>query len=127
MNMAVLQYVEAIAVILAALAVAAFSIRGFLLAGRLTRLADEFSRALDEEVKRTLEEWDETARRTRESLGKLDAAVIPFGHTVRRIEKWMATIATEALVANALSPALSKVGGWLSGLRKGIGGVLRHE
>ena len=125
--MEALRVIEVVAVIIAALAVTAFSIRIYLLAGRMQRLSDRFSQVLEEDVKGALAEVEQTARRVQETLGKVDAALVPFGHTVRRIERWTATIATEALVANALSPALAKVTSWLSGLRKGIGGVLKHH
>ncbi len=123
--MEALRVIEAVAVIVAALAVTAFSVRIYLLAGRLQQLADQFSRILEEDVRGAVAEIEQAARRTQATLGKVDAALIPFGHTVRRIERWTATLATEALVTGALSPALAKVSGWLAGLRKGVSSVLK--
>jgi hypothetical protein len=124
--MEVLRYLEAIAVIIAAAAVTTFSVRAFLLAKRVHRLADQCGQVLEEDVKRTLAGMEETTRRARETLGRVDASLLPFEQTVRRIERWTAAVATEAIVASTLSPALAKVSGWLSGVRKGVGSVLKR-
>ncbi len=125
--MEVLRYVETICVILAALGVTAASVRLFLLAGRWERLSDRMYRTLEEEVQPVLAEVEQTARRAQDTLGKMDATLIPFANTVRRIEKWTAAIATETLVASALGPALGKVTTWISGLRRGVGGLLHRH
>ncbi len=139
--MEALRVIELIAVIIAALAVAAAAIYLILLIRRWQRLLAQASRVLESDVRRTLGEIEAaaqraqvtlgeveaTAQRSRDTLGKMDATLIPFALTVRRIEKWTAAVATEALVANALGPALGRLSGWLSGLRKGVSGVLMRR
>jgi len=123
----VLRDVELIAVILAAAAVIALSIRGYLLARRLHRLADEIGRMVDGEARRALTEVEEAARGVRRTASHIDATLVPLSNTMHRLERWTAAIAAEAFVAGAVSPALAKLGGWLSGLRKGIGEVIGHR
>jgi hypothetical protein len=125
--MEVLRYIEVIAIIVAALAVTAAAVRTFLLSARLEKLSDRAYRTLEEEVQPTLAEVEQTARRIQDSLGKVDATLIPFANTARRIEKWTAAVATETLVATALGPALGKVTSWVSGVRRGVGGLLKRH
>ena len=123
-GMEVLRYVELIAVILAAAVVIALSIRGYLFARRLHRLADEIGRMVDTEARRALMEAEEAARGVRRTASHIDATLVPLSNTMHRLERWTAAIAAETLMAGAMSAALAKLGGWLSGLRKGIGEVI---
>jgi outer membrane murein-binding lipoprotein Lpp len=116
--MEVLRYVEVGAIILAAIAVAAFAVRGYLVAQRLHRLADQVSQLAEMEAKRALLEVETAARRASATVGHIDRTLVPLSNTVRRVERWTAAIAAETLLAGAVSPALAKVGGWLVGLRK---------
>jgi hypothetical protein len=117
----VLRDVELVAVILAAGAVIALAIRGYLLARRLHRLADEVGRMIESDARRALAQVEEAARGVQRTSSHIDAALVPLSSTVHRIERWTAAIAAEALVASAVSPALAKIGEWLSGLRKVVG------
>ncbi len=126
-GMEVLRYVELIAVILAAGAVIALSVRGYVLARRLDRLADEVGRLVENDARRALTQVEEAARGVHRTASHIDATLVPLSNTVHRIERWTAAIAAETLMAGAVSPALAKLGGWLSGLRKGIGEVIRHR
>ena len=115
------------AVILAAAAVVALSVRGYLLAQRVHRLAEQISQVVEQEVKQALAQVEEAARGMRDTAEHVDHALAPLSRTVHRIERWTAALAAEALVASAVSPAVAKIGGWLSGLRKLLGEALRHR
>ena len=119
-GMEVLRYVELVAVILAAGAVIAVSIRGYLLAQRLQRLTEQVSRMVEGEVRQAVTQVEEAAREVHRTAAHLDGTLVPLSSTLHRIERWTAAIAAETLVASALSPALAKVSTWLSGLRRAI-------
>lgn len=118
--MEVLQYVALGVIILAAIAVTVFAVRGYLLARRLHRLADQVSQLAAMEAKRTLTQVEEAARKVSGTVEHIDRTLVPIASTVRRVEQWTAAIAAETLLASAVSPALAKVGRWLTGVRKAL-------
>jgi len=109
----------------AAGAVTAAALRSVLLAKRLHSLSDQFSRLLEEEVRPALVEVAQAARGLQQTTGKIDAAVVPLEHSLRRLERWTGATA-EALLVSAVSPAFGKVTGALGGLRRGLGEIIRH-
>ncbi len=100
-------------------------IRLYLLLRRVHRLADRMGQLAEGEARQALAQVEEAARGVATTAKHVDAAVAPLARTVDRIERWTATLAAELLVARAVSPLLTRVGGWLSGLRKGGGATAK--
>jgi len=123
----VLFYVKEIGTAVLLVAAVIVLVRLYLLIRRLHRLAARIGQLVEVEAKRTLAQVEEAARGVSATAKHVDAAVAPLSSVVHRIERWTAAIGAEMLVARAVSPVVTRVGGWLSGLRRGIGEAMKHR
>lgn len=116
---AVLGVIALAAAIIAAGAVTAMAMRGYALARRWERLADQIGEVVEGELKQAVAEVATAARGIQGNTGNIDRVLHPLSEVAERLKRSVATFTVDALVG----ALLARTG--ISGVWRGIAELVR--
>jgi hypothetical protein len=120
--------ITSVALLLAAIAIIVVCVQAALILARLQVVAERVKSLLERETSETIQSWREAAQGILRSTAKLDDGLTSLNRSLDRIDRVTGRLETDLLAAAVLQPALAKVSGWLSGVKRGLTGVgTRHH
>jgi hypothetical protein len=113
--------VALIAASLAALVLAAVGIRAYFVVKRLHALLDRVDQLVASDVAATVRALGDTARGAQAAVAKLENGLSTLASTLERVDRLSANLEPDSMARTVAQPVVTKVLGWISGLRKGLG------
>ncbi|MCJ7822451.1 MAG: hypothetical protein MUQ26_05120 [Armatimonadetes bacterium] len=113
--------VALIAASLAALVLAVVGIRAYFLVKRLHLLLDHVDQLVASDVTTTVRALGDTARGARTAVAKLEGGLSALARTLERVERLSANLEPDSVARTVAQPVVTRLLGWVSGLRKGLG------
>lgn len=104
----------------AALVLTVVGVRALFLQARIGRLIEQAGRTLDSDVRPALGAWAEAARGLQRAVGKLEQGAAALNRSLDRVERITKMLEADLHALSAIQPAVSRIGSWLGGVRKGL-------
>jgi len=118
-----MQAIALVAATAVALIFAVVGVRALFLQARIGRLIEQAGRALDLDVRQALGAWTEAARALHQAVQNLEQGAAALNRTLERVERITRTLEADLHALSAVQPAISRIGAWLGGVRRGLSDI----